>query len=71
MAQLFTSSDVFVAMAQGLAPKGLRIDNVADAYTVYLITAWQASRGISGDSSREQAQVVKAQVTAALLAPPN
>ncbi len=70
MEQLFASTDVFAAMAQGLAPKGLRIDNVSDAYTVYWITAWQASRGVSGDTSKEQAQAVRAQVTAALLATP-
>jgi hypothetical protein len=71
MARLFASTDIFAAMAQGLAPKGLRIDNVADAYTVYWITAWEASRGIVGaDNSRAQAQGVKAQVSRALLSAP-
>jgi hypothetical protein len=72
MAQLFASTDVFAAMSQALAPKGLRIDNVADAFAVYWITAWETSRGIVGkDTSRELAQSVKAQVSRALLATPD
>lgn len=70
MEQLFASTDVFSAFAHGLAPKGLRIDNLADAFTVYWITAWEASRGISRETSRERANAVKAQATAALLATP-
>ena len=71
MAQLFGSTDVFAAMAQALKPEGLRIDNVADAYTVYWITAWEASRGIV-DSKNDQTkiQAVKAQATRGLLASP-
>jgi hypothetical protein len=70
MAALFASTDVFALFSQVLAPKGLRVDNVADAYTVYWITAWEASRGTIGDTSRAQAQAVTAQVTAALLETP-
>ncbi len=72
MAQLFASTDVFEAMAQGIAPMGLRIDNVGDTYAVYAINAWEASRGITGTStSRVQAQAVKAQMSRALLATPS
>lgn len=71
MEALFASTDIFAAMAMGLAPMGLRVDNVADAYTVYWVTAWEASRGISGtDSPRAQAQAVKAQSARALLSTP-
>lgn len=71
MAQMFASTDIFAAMAKGLAPMGLRVDNVADAYTVYWVTAWEASRGISGtDTPRAQAQAVKAQAAKALLSAP-
>lgn len=71
MAQMFASHDIFAAFAQGLAPMGLRVDNVADAYTVYWVTAWEASRGISGtDTPRAQAQAVKAQAAKALLSAP-
>ena len=71
MTQMFASTDIFAAISQGLAPMGLRVDNVADAYTVYWVTAWEASRGISGtDTPRAQAQAVKAQATKALLSTP-
>ncbi len=71
MEQLFGSTDIFATIAKALAPNGLRVDNVADAYTVYWITAWETSRGIIGsDTSRAQAQAVKAQVSRALLAAP-
>jgi hypothetical protein len=71
MQQLFASTDIFRVIEQALAPTGLRVDNIADAYAVYWISAWEASRGIVGsDTSREQAQGVKAQVSRALLATP-
>jgi hypothetical protein len=72
MEQLFASTDIIASIGQGIAPKGLRIDNVADAYAVYWITAWEAAHGIVGnDTSRVQAQGVKAQVSRALLATPD
>lgn len=72
MEQLFASTDVFAAFAQGLAPQGLRIDNVADCYAAYWITAWEAAHGITGSTtSRAQAQAVKAQVSRALLSTPD
>jgi hypothetical protein len=72
MEQLFASTDVIASIGQGIAPKGLRVDNVADAYAVYWITAWEAAHGIVGsDTSRVQAQGVKAQVSRALLATPD
>jgi hypothetical protein len=68
LSALFASSDMFAYFARGIAPQGLQINNIADAYTVYWIAAWEASRGIIGSkTSREQAQAVKAQVTRALL----
>ncbi len=72
MARLFASPDIFTLFTTSLAPKALRIDNVADAYVVYWITAWEASRGIFGrDNSPTQVQGVKAQVSRALLSAPN
>jgi hypothetical protein len=68
MAQLFASTDVIGQIAAGISPYGLRTDNVADAYTVYWINAWEAARGIAGGAeSRSRAQAVKAQVASALL----
>jgi hypothetical protein len=71
MAQMFASTDIFAAFAQGLAPAGLKIDNVADCYAAYWISAWEAANGIVGSqTSRTQAQAVKAQVSRALLSTP-
>jgi hypothetical protein len=70
--QFLASTDVFASFAQALAPKGLRIDDVADAYAVYWISAWEAAHGIVGkDTPREQAQAVKAQASRALLSTPS
>lgn len=72
MERLFSSTDVFAAFERGLAPAGLRIDNVADVYAVYWITAWETAQGITGSQTdRDQAQGVKAQVSRALLASPD
>ena len=72
MEQMFASTDIFAAFAQGLAPTGLKIDNVADCYAAYWISAWEAANGITGSqTSRAQAQAVKAQVSRALLSTPD
>ena len=70
MEQLFASTDVIATIGQALAPVGLRVDNVADAYTVYWMSAWQASAGSTVTPSRAQVTKVKQQVTQALLATP-
>lgn len=72
-AQLETmfSGDVFSAMGKVMAPYGLRIDNVADAYALYWISAWEASRGITtSNETKSRAQAVKQQAANALLATP-
>ena len=70
MEQLFASTDVMATIGQALAPVGLRVDNVADAYTVYWMSAWQASVGSTATPTRAQVTKVKQQVTQALLATP-
>jgi hypothetical protein len=70
MEKLFAATDVIVTIGQALAPVGLRIDNVADAYTVYWMSAWQASVGSTATPSRAQVTKVKQQVTQALLVTP-
>ena len=49
-----------------LAKVGLRVDNVADAYAVYWVEAWQAVHGVSGASSRATAQAVRDQAARAI-----
>jgi hypothetical protein len=71
MAKLFASTDVIGAMGSAIAPYGLSTNNVADAYAVYWIAAWEASRGIAGSGeTRGRIQAVKAQAANALLATP-
>jgi hypothetical protein len=70
MEQLFASSDVIATIGQGLAPFGLRVDNIADAYSAYWMSAWQASVGSTATASRAQVTKVKQQVVQALAATP-
>ncbi len=61
------SGDLIQQMGPALAPFGFRTDNLADAYTTFWITAWEASNGIfNSQTTRAQAQAVKAQVAGAL-----
>ena len=61
------ASDPIATMAPELAKIGLRTNDVADAYAVYWVEAWEAVHGQNGHSSRETAQVVRAQVAAAMM----
>lgn len=70
MAKLFATTDVIGVIGQGIAPFGLRVDNVADAYTVYWTNAWLGSRGRSDTLSQQQLDAVKNQAANALLAIP-
>jgi hypothetical protein len=63
-------TDPIAQMGPGLAKYGLTIGDVADAYTVYWVEAWQAVHGTSPHDSREAAQAIKRQAAAALLATP-
>jgi len=49
-----------------VAPHGLRIDNVADAYTMWWITAWHAARGENDDPSPATLTAVRAQAAHAI-----
>jgi hypothetical protein len=67
MAQMFASIDVISVIGRGIAPFGLRIDNVADAYTVYWTNAWLGSRGRDDTLSKQQISAVRNQAANALL----
>ncbi|WP_343717031.1 DUF6683 family protein [Inquilinus sp.] len=62
LAALFAQGDLIERMRPELAKYGLVIDNVADAYTVWWIAAWQASRGSDDDVSAATAAAVRRQV---------
>jgi hypothetical protein len=70
MKRSFAANDIIQSMGAGLAPYGLRIDNVSDAFAVWWINAWQASRGRSDDVDRATLQAVKQQVAQAMLVTP-
>lgn len=63
---LFASTDVVATIGDGLQSYELRIDNLADVYTVYWITAWEAANRIKIPSSKAQSQAVQKQVVSAL-----
>jgi pyruvate/2-oxoglutarate dehydrogenase complex dihydrolipoamide acyltransferase (E2) component len=44
----------------------MSVDNVADAYALWWISAWQASRGITDEPTRAEMAAVKAQVEQAM-----
>jgi hypothetical protein len=66
--RLFAQGDLFEKLGVAMAPLGLRIDNVADAYAAWLITAWYASQGRNDTPSRRMTQAVRAQMVRALSA---
>ena len=67
---MFASTDIIAELGKALVPYGLRTDNMADAYTVYWISAWLAATGRIEDTSRTQVQAIKRQAASALLAVP-
>lgn len=68
LARVFASTDIIEQMRAPLAAVGLRIDDVADAYAVWWINAWQASRGVDDDVSRATALAVRDQAARAMAA---
>ncbi|UIJ44092.1 hypothetical protein LZK98_13515 [Sphingomonas cannabina] len=70
LAQLFAQGDIIERIRPELAKHGLSVDDVADAYAVWWINAWQASRGLSGDVSDAATASVRRQVTEAMAATP-
>ncbi|AWK85897.1 DUF6683 family protein [Azospirillum thermophilum] len=68
--RMFAEGDVIERIGTALAPYGLRIDDLADAYTVYWINAWQATRGTNAETSRATNAAVRAQAAQALAATP-
>lgn len=66
LAKVIASQDLIEAMRTPLARYDLRIDNVADAYTVWLINVWQATRGTMDDPSVAATAAVRRQVMSAM-----
>ncbi len=68
--QLFASGDIIDKIGGALAQQGMRVDNVADAYAVWWINAWQATRGHNNTTSRATNDAVRDQAARALSASP-
>jgi hypothetical protein len=70
-AQLLDNGDFIETIGGAIAEYGYRTNNLADAYSIFWITAWEASHGIVGSkTSRVQAQAVRRQVETILLGLP-
>ena len=67
----FASNDVIGAMSVALGKFGLRTDNIADAYAVWWITAWQTTHWDASETPKSQALAVKRQAADALSAAPD
>lgn len=64
--RLFAQGDYIERLGKIIAPLGLEVDNVADAYAIWMISAWNATKGRNDTPSRSMAQAVRAQMTRAL-----
>ena len=67
---LLQSSDIISNIDQMMRPMGLRADNVADAYAVWWVAAWEAANNQDAGNSVAMYGAVKQQATNALLSTP-
>lgn len=71
MAQLFASTNIMGMIDQRMQQTyGMRANNVADAYTVWWVSAWMGARGRSDDATAGQMAMVKRQASNALASTP-
>jgi hypothetical protein len=70
MEQLFATKDIIAEMGILLQPFGLRVDDVADAYTIWWMDAWDAAHGVQGAPDRAKMRAVRAQAAQAIAATP-
>ncbi|WP_313537563.1 DUF6683 family protein [Sphingomonas sp.] len=66
--KLFAEGDFIEKIGALVAPQGLHIDNVADAYALWWITAWQAAHGTNDTPSRAVLGAVRQQAANAVVA---
>nr|WP_315381858.1 DUF6683 family protein [uncultured Sphingomonas sp.] len=66
--KVFAEGDFIERIGALVAPHGLRVDNVADAYAVWWITAWHAARGNNDEPPPATLTAVRAQAASAILA---
>lgn len=66
--KVFAEGDFIERIGALIAPEGLHIDNVADAYALWWITAWQAAHGNNDTPSRAVLGAVRQQAATAVVA---
>jgi len=66
--RVFAEGDFIERIRAMVAPHGLQIDDVADAYTLWWLTAWHAARGNNDTPPPDILAAVKAQAAHAVLA---
>ncbi|SIQ41950.1 hypothetical protein SAMN05880590_10424 [Rhizobium sp. RU35A] len=64
--RLFADGDIISRIDALIRPQGLRIDNLADAYTLWLLTVWQAAHGRNDTPESATLLAVRAQMALAL-----
>lgn len=69
--QMLSSPDIIGQIGEAVAPLGLLANNVADAYALYWISAWNGANGIETPPDHVQIQAVRRQAAAALSARPD
>ncbi|SOB78703.1 hypothetical protein SAMN06297144_0172 [Sphingomonas guangdongensis] len=69
--QAAASGDLIESIGADLARYGLRIDDVADAYSVWWVNAWLGWAGDTSDQTRAQMAAVRAQAARAVAATPS
>lgn len=68
--QALASGDIIAEIGKGIAPFGLKTNDVADAMTVYLVGAWSGVRGRNDNPTRTQCLAIRRQIIAAALRTP-
>ncbi|QTD56141.1 DUF6683 family protein [Parasphingorhabdus cellanae] len=68
--QMLTQNDVIGLISREVSSAGLSVNNVADAYTIWWITAWDGAQGTNRDLTRGLVSPVQQQATTALLSTP-
>ncbi len=64
--KVFAEGDFIERIGALIAPAGLHIDNVADAYALWWITAWQAAHGRYDETTPALAAAVRGQAVRAI-----
>lgn len=67
----YPAGDIIQQADRSLRKLGMRTDDVADAYTIWWISAWKASRRDTTDASPASVRAVRAQTARALLTAPD